>query len=260
MNRTVSYSGPRRGLLWRSSHPRWALLLGSLLAGLVLFSGCRAEEESAPSEPPPVEEEVDEEGDEKAQEHAEVAELYELPLPPEYFNIQHQKFRVRVATEMDVEEVAQFFEEQAVDVEVFRRSTSADVLPLRSHSGRAKIFNFGGRNGHTVIEYRRPPSLNNQAAADDDEDDDRPEMSEEEQAQAERIAASPPMVKPQSLDEPRLPVWVAEKRGEPVEIRDASGQLVAPGAKWGEPYTPPEGSPLHDERYRRYWGKPYGTW
>lgn len=48
--------------------------------------------------------------------------------------------------------------------------------------------------------------------------------------------------------------------GDPVDYRMPDGELLAPGAVYGEPYTPPPGSPLADKRYKSNWGKPFGTW
>lgn len=53
---------------------------------------------------------------------------------------------------------------------------------------------------------------------------------------------------------------VSYEPGEPVDFRLPTGELLAPGAIWGEPYTPPPGSPLANPRYKSNHGKPFGEW
>jgi hypothetical protein len=48
--------------------------------------------------------------------------------------------------------------------------------------------------------------------------------------------------------------------GSPVELKTPDGDLLAPGARWGEPYTPPEGSPLDQPRFEANFGQPFGEW
>ncbi len=62
----------------------------------------------------------------------------------------------------------------------------------------------------------------------------------------------------------KKPVPVEErvvlKPGDPVHFTMPDGQDLAPGAVYGEPYTPPPGSPLANPRYKSNWGKPFGSW
>jgi hypothetical protein len=225
-----------------------------LLVVLTVMVGCRSGEEPEPQVEIEPEEEVVEEDDEDARHREEVSELYGLPMPPDYFHVQRQNYRIRVSTDLDVEEVAEFFEDHAVDAEVFRSGGRIEVLPLRSQSGRATAYNYGGRNGYTVIDYRRPPDRARAQAQE-------PEQEQERSAEEIRVASmTREDAEPVPITQPQLPVWVAQKKGEPVEARDDQGNLIAPGARWGEPYIPPEGSPLHNERYRHLWGRPYGAW
>jgi hypothetical protein len=50
------------------------------------------------------------------------------------------------------------------------------------------------------------------------------------------------------------------KPGDTVHFKMPDGQELAPGAVYGEAYTPPPGSPLADPRYKSNWGKPFGSW
>lgn len=52
----------------------------------------------------------------------------------------------------------------------------------------------------------------------------------------------------------------AYEPGEAVDFRLPNGELLAPGAVWGESYTPPPGSPLAHPRYKSNHGKPFGEW
>lgn len=227
---------------------------GAVVAIFLAAAACKSEPESEPPpEPDPVVEEQSDDEEQELKEHLQ--ELYGLPLPPNYDQIKRREFLVRVTTESTLEEVREFFEKEAVDAEVFEVNGRIEVVPLRTHAGRASAHWYGGRHGHTVIHYTRPPGLGDeqlQARADVDDDSDDESVPDDSPA-FERT-------EPLRLTEPKLPRWVETQKGEPVEIRDANGDLIAPGAKWGEPYTPPEGSHLHQERYRHLWGTPYGAW
>ena len=50
------------------------------------------------------------------------------------------------------------------------------------------------------------------------------------------------------------------KPGDKVETKLGDGRLLAPGAVYGQPYTPQPGDPLYQDRYRANFGKPFGTW
>jgi len=63
---------------------------------------------------------------------------------------------------------------------------------------------------------------------------------------------SPKPVPPEEL--------VELKPGDPVHFKMPDGQELAPGAVYGEAYTPPPGSPLANPRYKSNWGKPFGSW
>ncbi len=230
----------------------------SLLAAvafLLALTGCRCEPEPDP-EP---EEIVEEEEEEVEEEDEELSEVFGIPMPPEYFDVRQYDHRVRVATGMDLDELEEFFTEVVVDFEVVRPGDRLRVVPLRSGQGRATASRYGGRRGHVVINYRRDMELDLTGLPTWGDADDEPEADPEpEEVVEEQVRTEPPP--PTMRTGSERPDWLDDVQGEPVKLRTADGELLAPGARWGEPYTPPEGSPLDQERMRPNFGRPFGDW
>ena len=215
--------------------------------------GCRCQSEPDPEPEEVVEEADDAEAEEEAEQ--ELVELFGLPLPPNYFDVRQYDERARVSTGMSLDELEEFFSAELVDYEVLRPEERLQVLPLRSEQAQATAYRYGGRRGHVVINYRRalPEPVWQRPTPSEPEEDEEPEEVAEV---AERDEPSLPTMQTGS----ERPDWLDAVKGEPVELRTADGELVAPGARWGEPYTPPEGSPLDQERMRPNFGRPFGDW
>lgn len=213
-----------------------------VVAGIILVAlvGCRSstdeEEAAAPEREVQVEEPVE------ARDMSESREVFGLPLPPEYVTINRRESEVRVTTYMSLDDLEAFFLSRVSDHEVLRPGNRIRIVPLRPHLPRAEAFHFGGRNSHIVINYHLPVDIA----------DIVPRMPEPVASDEPNIIVS---------QQPRVsPNWRDDLQGQPVDLRTPDGDLLAPGARWGESYFPPEGSPLHTERNRPNFGRPFGDW
>lgn len=157
--------------------------------------------------------------------YAKVREAYGAPVPPEVVYVKEMVDFIEVGTMLRLEELRGFFEERVVDYEFIQRNrNSLRLVGLRS--GMPTIWiDQGTLNMPVKVRYVQ---------------------------QRPRAQAAPGTVGAKPEPMPR--------QGEPVENRLPNGELVAPGARWGEPYVPPQGSPLAQPRYRANFGKPFGTW
>lgn len=219
--------------------------------------GCSEEEEPRREATPPVESVTVEEDRANLGEHREA---FGLPLPPEVISVRRSDQRVRASTHLSMDELEQFFERRLRDYEVLRVGRRLEVVPLRPHSPRAVARHFINERTHIVVEYRPAPDLAEQERqrairdkllAQQDEGDLPEEISRRELRDQRRRAIR------RHQNEPD---WLRGVQGEPVELRTSEGELMAPGARWGEPYTPPEGSPLHTPRNEQNFGRPFGDW
>lgn len=150
-------------------------------------------------------------------------EILGVPLPPESFGLEVVGSRHRVRVKMKMEEVKEFYVGRLVDYELVEAKRRAEFRGLRAFmpSVRLRQHRYNEPVIIDIIEPMRPA----------------PPLSEE------------------AIVEARQRV-----KGAPVEERLPNGELVAPGARWGESYTPPKGSPLDHPRYRVNYGKPFGEW
>lgn len=222
---------------------RWLILL------LLLTLSCRGEEEGLEPETNEEERSESEEGEERSM--AEKREVFGLPLPPEYLSIQREELHARVATKMNLDELEAFFATRLQDYEVLRVGVRLQVLPLRPYSPSIDAYHFGGRRSHVVVNYRLPLD---QTSREREEKEQQEFQALVERARAEK--GNPPRRRNQG----ERPEWLDDLQGQPVELRTEDGQLLAPGARWGVPYTPPKGSPLHTPRNIHNFGRPFGDW
>ena len=144
-----------------------------------------------------------------------------------------------------------FFAERLDYYEVLKVGVRLQVVHLRPYSPGVEAYHFGGRGSHVVLNYRLP--------ADQAQREAEARELEEFHALLEKARAENPRP---NRRRPRgeRPEWLDDLRGRPVELRTKDGQLLAPGARWGEPYTPPEGSPLHTPQNIHNFGRPFGDW
>lgn len=217
-----------------------------LSAGLASASGCSGCDEQAAKDAPETRAKTDQErpSPEVPAEMAENRQAFGLPFPPDVLEVIRTKTDVRVTTRLTLDEVRDFFEARLVDFELIDEGRKLRVIGLRDYMPEIVAY----QSGKIVrLHYRSAPERPKIAGAEAGADgqasvDHPPETTERKFTRTD-----------QKLPSERRP-------GDPVTDRTADGQLVAPGARWGEPYTPPQGSPLHTKRNRPNFGRPYGQW
>lgn len=150
----------------------------------------------------------------------QMRQAFGLPMPPEVTYV-HKFAYIDVGTTLMVSELREFFAQRLVDYETIE-VTPFDVRFVSLHSAGVdvRIFRRSAR-GDTIVRYS------------------------ERVDPTERAKTSP---------HKKL------KPGDAVETRLSDGRLLAPGAVYGQSYTPEPGDPLYQERYRANFGKPYGSW
>lgn len=154
-------------------------------------------------------------------------QAFGLPFPPDVQYVRKGPRFVEVGTNLSLEELERFFKGRLVDYEYLHpHQTQLRIIGLRAHMPQIRITNRSSRQP-IAVRY------------------------------IEQFAAVAAEAKTQA--EPAEPAEEPEK-GDPVQIKMPDGKLLAPGARWGEPYTPPPTSPLYQERYRANFGKPFGEW
>ncbi len=230
-NSTTSSTGPHPALMrvvWAMS--LWAFVLG----------GCSSDDE--PEQELQAEDEAPADDEEsEAEEEERLSEAFGLPVPDDHYNVQWEQGRIEVTTHKSLEEVRQFFDDRLVDYEIVDEEWRFELVPLRSGDPLvAARYAARPERSPVRIDYRQDGSMGA------DEADEVAEVDDEAAAED----------RPRPTD----PEWMEEHRGQPVEIRTDDGELLAPEARWGEPYTPPEGSPMDTEMNRPNFGRPFGEW
>lgn len=215
----------------------------SLLLCLVVLAGCEPEQQKVL-----VEEEDRAEmlasQEEKARQKRLRAEAFGLPLPPRVVEVVREENHVFVKTDMRLKELEAFYKKNLIDYEVLLVGSTLRAIPLRDGMPWVRVARpFGPRHPLHVTYIHAdavaPPPL--QTASGE------PLEGEALRKELER--------RRKPLPKERIP-----RKGEPVMLRTPSGELLAPGARWGEPYTPPPGSPLDKPRNRYNFGQPFGEW
>ncbi len=166
-------------------------------------------------------------------------EIFGLPLPPSVIGIGKHGERYRVTTDMPHKELVDFFKSRLTDYELLEPGGRVRFVGLRDYMPSLKFLGFGKLTYVIYIPADESPKAHGGAKAD---------------AHAPKKAAAH---KAEAANEHHAP---KHTYGAPVLDRTADGKLLAPGARWGVPYTPPKGSPLHNKHYRSNWGRPYGKW
>lgn len=163
--------------------------------------------------------------------------VYGLAVPPNALHVDEGKYQVRVKVRMSLQDVGKFLEQNLVDFEVLYPKDQVRAVGLRSYMPSIYVYPQGP---FSFLVYS-PGDLQPEAV-------DAPEPREPTQR---RVLVAGRDVAP----EPRH-----YKKGDPILERTQDGQLLAPGARWGEPYTPPPGSPLDQPHFRTNFGRPFGEW
>ncbi len=230
---------------WVSSEKRFLLLRGlgfrHAVVSVLLLGACQGDGDSQGDVAPTHTEESQE--DLKNSKRLR-GDAFGLPLPPRVVDIVRQGDHIFVKTDMRLKELEQFYNDNLVDYEVIVVGSSMRAIPLRDKMPWIRVSRpFGPRHPLHVTYIQAdavaPPPLQTP--------DGKPLEGEALRKELERRR------KP-------LPTESVPKRGKPVLLKTPSGELLAPGARWGEPYTPPPGSPLDKPENEYNFGLPFGQW
>ncbi|MFU8803657.1 MAG: hypothetical protein ACNA8W_07615 [Bradymonadaceae bacterium] len=180
----------------------------------------------------------------KVIENEKAREAFGLPLPPEVISIRRQAVMVEVITPMNFQALEEFFSARLPEYEFVRTRHILHGLPLYSYMPRIRVTRRGGRRSHSRVEYQLPRSWWEGSQSIEGIDDT---MAKTIETAREAMRTT---IDPGDSREP----------GSPVTLRTRDGELLAPGARWGEPYNPPVGTPLHTKRNSANFGRPFGEW
>jgi hypothetical protein len=169
-------------------------------------------------------------------------EVFGLPLPPSVVSIEEKGPRVHVKSAMSLEEIGAFFKTRLTDYELLEPRNQLRLIGLRDYM--PEIYAYGSGD-YTFVVYRPAATAEKQAQKSPDGDDSKDGANEGSTSSGATASRKP----------------INQRRqGEQVLDRTSDGKLLAPGARWGVPYTPPPGSPLDKKRNRSNFGRPYGQW
>ncbi len=164
-----------------------------------------------------------------------------IPLPPEGTLQVENEYKVKWLTKLSVAELEEFYNGRLTDYEVIREGTTLRIIGLRSNMASAFATHLG-REHMPVEMVFEPASVPLPPGAHTVKLD----------LDGAEVAQEPTPV-------PEAHFGGGEK-GSPVTARLPNGELIAPGARWGEPYTPPEGSFYRKRKFKPNWGRPFGDW
>lgn len=214
--------------------PIWGLIILGALFFMVACDGCSEKKEDTKQQEKSVEKptEIAQKTDAGAQKDDRFDRLvFGLPIPPNPVGLVENGDEVRVQVKLGLNEVGEFFEENFVDYEILYPRDEVRAVGLRDYMPRVYAYPYGSRS---FVVYTRA------------------ELTPDEVKVAQKKAKAQNIPPPKNM--------ATYKKGDPVTERTANGQLLAPGARWGEPYTPPPGSPLDTLHFKSNFGRPYGEW
>lgn len=186
--------------------------------------GCSQKEKSAISSLPTLLEKKELPEKKKEQEKKIPERIFGIPVPPQAFSHFTLSNDEAILTKLSLQQVENFYKKNLVDFEVIRQDKRVFVVGLRTFMASAQVSYYTTRSDAAVIvQFKKPQKYLN-----------------------------PPKYKDGKI--------IMPKKGDKVELLTSDGKLLAPGATWFEPYTPPVGSPLHKPRYQSNWGTPFGKW
>lgn len=246
-----------------SNPGRWL----AIWAAVLMVAGCQCE--SDPGDRDRAADERAAPDQQGADQDEEIEEIFGLPAPADHNVVRRQDTWIQISLESSLDDVEQLFADHVVDAEVVRTDREVRIVPLRPHTPRAEASYDRGTGSPVVIDYRQPrdggipvPPVSEETEedADDDAEQDREDDRDELAIGEIGVDGGDADSDFQLPDIGQQPDWLEDVQGQPVEITTREGEKLAPGARWGEPYTPPEGSPLHQERFRHNFGRPFGDW
>lgn len=166
----------------------------------------------------------------------EIRRAFGIPIPPDVEGVQEFDAQIIVVTRMKIDEIEEFYLSRLTDYEVIRDGLQIQIVGLRSNMAGARGGHMGSANMPVELVYYPPKPPRQQAL-----------NLKGEPVEKEHV---PP---PDDWFDKGL-------KGKPVDMRTTDGTLMAPGARWGEPYVPPEGTFFHKRTFKPNWGRPFGEW
>lgn len=214
--------------------------LALLIAAIGLLPACSGCEPDSPPDETPKQVERTATADAGAPDVEKTPrEAFGVPFPPEIRSARVNEVEAQVVTRLSIEEVESFFRLRLTDFEFVQESDMRlRVFGLHEHQPNIEIVQRAAR--YDTRLWIRPKPENYKVGYETTWG----EVPGEAQPAEEVVGTERP--KPQM--------------GQPVKTILPSGEEFAPGARWGEPYIPPEGTPLAHPRYKSNWGRPYGEW
>ena len=214
-------------------------LMGALL---LMALGAPACSSDAPKEAPAKKQKAKKKSEKPKEEQASIEDqrrAFGVVLPPEVISLKRFDAYARVETKLKLPEVKSFYESKLVDYELIEHHRQIKFIGLRDFMPEIQAMQMAWKAPTTVIIRRR-----------------------------ESTVTPEPLPVP---ERPKVEITVSNagdrqygggrySKGDPVQLRTADGELLAPGARWGQPYTPPKGSPMDRQRYKSHFGKPFGEW
>ena len=205
--------------------------LACTMTTMLLLGACNKEPEApAPAPTPDVVKQVEPRQKDR--------EVFGVPLPPRVRSVSRRAREVWVETDMDMDALERFYKEalQRKDFEVVRVLDSLRIIGLRPMTAFVRASYIRGNRSNVRMLFVPSHKLNTSKAP---------------QGAGAGAAAQGPRAPERSS---------SQDAGQPVRLKTPDGQLLAPGAVWGEPYYPPPGSPLHKREFKANWGLPLEKW
>jgi hypothetical protein len=182
-----------------------------------------------------------------ADEGVDKRSAYGLPFPPKVRGVGRYDSAVEVTTEMDLEQLAEFYKTRLVDYEILQPDDERlKVVGLRKFMAEIEGQRYG-----PVTTLRYYPGRQKVGGPDAGASEQPDATSVAGRGESGGSSVGGGLGGGGSID---------REPGSPVELKTPDGDLLAPGARWGEPYTPPEGSPLDQPRFEANFGQPFGEW
>jgi hypothetical protein len=230
----------------RVGSKRWALVCG-LIALIVAGCDGRSDKSTGSTDVATTGDDVE------ADVTREQREAYGLVLPPAVDRVERTDTMVEVETSLSIDQLSSYYGRKLKNYELFRLGDGTlEVIGLRSFMPAIRAHQVGPLTTVTYVPSREPPEPTSVPDAGVGE------AAESAPADQQRPTESRILLGPGAGNEATS--GLDREPGTAVEVRTESGELLAPGAKWGEPYTPPPGSPLHQPRFESNFGLPFGEW
>lgn len=261
MSHADDVSRPSQHCRVKQSGPAYLVTVGlAACLAVTATAGCRSGDDDAGQQAERQTRQEEDAGEAPEQQDMdEKRNAYGLPLPPKYTNLRRYEGSVQLQTEMSLDELVEFYEARLVDYEILRpQGWKLRIVGLREFMASIKGHKYGPVVTLNYLPAREKPEPKGLAEAD---------AGHGGGSGTRRAGRDGREREPRINTKSTAQHWAKEfhgnggrQDGQPVRIRTPEGELLAPGAVWGEPYTPPEGTPLHQDQYRANFGRPFGEW